>query len=131
MPICPPRQPLTVKASCSRWLRSFTASYDGAEYLFVSAANRDTFVSEPAEFAPAYGGFCAMGAALGKRLDGDRSSGGSSMARSIATSPRRRRNAGSRTCAFSPSSGSGSARARARSASRCRESRFGFFKFRT
>lgn len=51
--------------------KQFIATYGGAEYLFVSAANRDAFLAEPAKFAPAYGGFCAMGAALGKKLDGD------------------------------------------------------------
>jgi len=49
----------------------FTAEHEGATYHFVSAANRDSFVADPAKYAPAYGGFCAMGAALGKKLDGD------------------------------------------------------------
>lgn len=51
--------------------KQFTATYDGAQYLFASAANRDAFVAEPAKFAPAYGGFCAMGAVFGKKLDTD------------------------------------------------------------
>lgn len=49
----------------------FTAEHDGAIYHFASAANRDTFLADPAKYAPAYGGFCAMGAALNKKLDGD------------------------------------------------------------
>lgn len=49
----------------------FEASYDGVRYQFSSAANRDAFTKEPAKYAPAYGGFCAMGAALGKKFDGD------------------------------------------------------------
>jgi YHS domain-containing protein len=50
---------------------AFSATHDGATYHFASAANRDAFLAEPARFAPAYGGFCAMGAALGKKLDID------------------------------------------------------------
>ncbi len=49
----------------------FTAKVDGATYLFASAAARDSFVADPATFEPAFGGFCAVGAALGKKLDGD------------------------------------------------------------
>lgn len=49
----------------------FSARHDGVTYLFASAANRDTFKASPARFAPQYGGFCAMGVALEKKLDGD------------------------------------------------------------
>jgi YHS domain-containing protein len=49
----------------------FTASFGGANYRFVSAANRDTFVANPAQYVPAFGGFCAMGVALEKKLDVD------------------------------------------------------------
>lgn len=52
-------------------LAEFTAEHDGAVYHFASAANRDAFLADPAKYAPAYGGFCAMGAALNKKLDGD------------------------------------------------------------
>lgn len=48
-----------------------SAKHDGATYHFASAANRDAFLKEPAKFAPQYGGFCAMGAALDKKFDGD------------------------------------------------------------
>jgi len=50
---------------------AYTASYDGASYRFASARNRDQFKADPARYAPQYGGFCAMGVALGKKLDGD------------------------------------------------------------
>lgn len=50
---------------------AFSATHEGATYYFASAANRDTFRADPAHYAPAYGGFCAMGAALGKKLDVD------------------------------------------------------------
>jgi YHS domain-containing protein len=49
----------------------FTATHDGATYRFASAANRETFRAAPARYAPAYGGFCAMGVAMGMKLDGD------------------------------------------------------------
>lgn len=49
----------------------YTAQHAGANYRFATAANRDTFVSNPGKYAPAYGGFCAMGVALEKKLDVD------------------------------------------------------------
>ncbi len=49
----------------------FTAQHEGATYRFATAANRDAFVANPAKFAPAFGGFCAMGIALEKKLDVD------------------------------------------------------------
>lgn len=50
---------------------AFTAVHQGAIYQFSSAANRDTFAANPSKYAPAYGGYCAMGVAVGKKLDGD------------------------------------------------------------
>ncbi|MEM9531627.1 MAG: YHS domain-containing (seleno)protein [Pseudomonadota bacterium] len=49
----------------------FTAAYQGAVYRFASAANRDTFQSNPEKYAPAYGGFCALGASFGKKFSVD------------------------------------------------------------
>lgn len=49
----------------------FQATYEGVRYRFANAENRDAFVKEPDKYAPAYGGFCAMGASLGKKFDGD------------------------------------------------------------
>lgn len=49
----------------------FTATHDGVTYQFASAANRDAFKSNPAKYAPQFGGFCAMGVALDRKLDGD------------------------------------------------------------
>ncbi|MCA0422331.1 MAG: YHS domain-containing protein [Proteobacteria bacterium] len=49
----------------------FTAKHDGATYHFASAANRDAFQKEPAKYAPQFGGFCAMGAVMEKKFDGD------------------------------------------------------------
>jgi len=48
----------------------FTARHQGATYRFASAANRDTFVANPAKYAPAYGGFYAMGVVF-EKLDVD------------------------------------------------------------
>lgn len=49
----------------------FSATFDGARYYFASAENLKTFKADPSAFAPQYGGFCAMGVALHKKLDGD------------------------------------------------------------
>ena len=46
-------------------------TYDGATYRFATAANLAKFKAAPEKYAPAYGGFCAYGVALGKKLDGD------------------------------------------------------------
>jgi hypothetical protein len=40
-------------------------------YRFSSATNRDTFKANPDKYAPQHGGFCAYGAALGKKFDID------------------------------------------------------------
>ncbi len=49
----------------------YRATYQGAVYHFASKANRAKFLANPAHYAPQYGGFCAMGVALGKKLDVD------------------------------------------------------------
>ena len=49
----------------------FNAAHAGVTFLFASAANRDAFKADPAKYAPQYGGFCAMGVALERKLDGD------------------------------------------------------------
>lgn len=51
--------------------KQYTAKHAGATYRFATAANRDTFISNPGKYAPQYGGFCAMGVALQKKLDVD------------------------------------------------------------
>jgi hypothetical protein len=45
--------------------RRFTAHWNGADYAFSSAANRDRFLAEPARFAPQYDGHCAWAAGQG------------------------------------------------------------------
>ena len=49
----------------------FSTRHEGATYQFSSAKNLAAFKANPAKFVPQYGGFCAMGAALGKKLDVD------------------------------------------------------------
>lgn len=49
----------------------YTATYKNAIYQFSSAKNRDLFRSNPEQYAPQFGGFCAMGVALEKKLDVD------------------------------------------------------------
>ncbi|MGV3510709.1 MAG: YHS domain-containing (seleno)protein [Novosphingobium sp.] len=49
----------------------FTATFEGARYHFANAQNLKKFKANPAAYAPQYGGFCAMGVALHKKLDGD------------------------------------------------------------
>lgn len=49
----------------------FAHVYDNATYRFASQAHLDAFKADPARYAPAYGGFCAYGVAVGKKFDGD------------------------------------------------------------
>jgi len=45
--------------------------YENATYRFSSQEHMRQFKADPARYAPAYGGFCAYGVALGKKFDGD------------------------------------------------------------
>jgi YHS domain-containing protein len=45
--------------------------YEGATYRFASAENQKAFRGNPEKFAPQFGGYCAFGAAHGKKFDGD------------------------------------------------------------
>ena len=49
----------------------FTATHDGAIYRFSSQKNRDLFKADADRYAPQFGGYCAMGVALNKKLDVD------------------------------------------------------------
>lgn len=51
--------------------KEFKVEHAGATYYFASAENMKTFQADSAHYAPQFGGFCAMGAALGKKLDVD------------------------------------------------------------
>ncbi|MBO0932342.1 YHS domain-containing (seleno)protein [Fibrella aquatilis] len=46
---------------------TLTATYDGATWQFASAKNRDTFIADPARYAPQYGGYCAYGTSEGHK----------------------------------------------------------------
>ena len=48
-----------------------TASHEGVTYRFANQGHRQTFLHSPQKYVPAFGGFCAMGVALGKKLDVD------------------------------------------------------------
>lgn len=52
-------------------LAKYTATHEGAIYRFSSADNRDMFKANADKFAPQFGGYCAMGVALNKKLDID------------------------------------------------------------
>lgn len=39
--------------------KKFSAAYEGVTYYFSSAANKETFVKNPARYQPQYGGWCA------------------------------------------------------------------------
>lgn len=49
----------------------FTSTYNGTTYRFSSQVNRDAFLGNPEAYAPAYGGFCAFGTAMGRKFPGD------------------------------------------------------------
>lgn len=50
---------------------NYVAAYDGATYQFSSADNRKAFENDPEKYVPAYGGYCAFGASVGKKFIGD------------------------------------------------------------
>ncbi len=43
----------------------YSATYEGATWLFSSQENLDKFNADPAKYAPAYNGYCAYAAAKG------------------------------------------------------------------
>lgn len=48
-----------------------TATNDGVDYYFASEQAKTAFDAEPAQYLPQFGGFCAFGVFVGKKLDGD------------------------------------------------------------
>lgn len=52
-------------------LASITADYNGAQFAFATAANRDRFLADPGSFAPQYDGHCAYGVAQGGKVPGN------------------------------------------------------------
>lgn len=49
----------------------YSTTFAGARYLFASESNLKTFVAAPAAYAPQFGGFCALGASYGEKVDAD------------------------------------------------------------
>jgi YHS domain-containing protein len=49
----------------------FVVAHKGGTYRFASQTNLDAFKADADKYLRAYGGFCAYGTALGKKLDGD------------------------------------------------------------
>lgn len=48
-----------------------TSSFDEATYRFETEENKIAFEKNPEAYIPAYGGYCAFGAAMGFKFDGD------------------------------------------------------------
>lgn len=51
--------------------KEFSYHWMGTEWHFLSAKNRDKFSSDPARYAPEYGGYCAYSASKGIIFYGD------------------------------------------------------------
>lgn len=49
----------------------FVTVWDGARWQFASAEHQALFESDPDRYAPRYGGYCAFGVSLGKKLEID------------------------------------------------------------
>lgn len=47
---------------------SISAKFEGGTYLFANKRNRETFLSSPGAYAPAYGGWCSYGVRVGKKF---------------------------------------------------------------
>ena len=47
-----------------------THVHDGVAYYFASEASMSAFAANPGAYMPQYGGYCAFGVAVGKKLDG-------------------------------------------------------------
>ena len=51
--------------------KDFQHEWQGAKWLFSSAANRDLFAADPGKYAPQYGGYCAFGVSEGHKAKVD------------------------------------------------------------
>jgi YHS domain-containing protein len=50
---------------------TYTYERDGVAYYFASEETMNKFAANPEQYMPQYGGFCAFGVAIGKKLDAD------------------------------------------------------------
>jgi len=48
---------------------AFSHDWEGAVWLFASAAHRDAFKADPARYAPQFGGYCAYAISKGHALE--------------------------------------------------------------
>lgn len=48
-----------------------TAQHNDATYWFSSEEHKEAFLADPEAYLPQYGGYCAFGAAMGFKFDGD------------------------------------------------------------
>ena len=49
----------------------FNHFHNGAIWFFATAENRDTFMADPAKYAPAYDGYCSWAASQGYKAPGE------------------------------------------------------------
>ena len=49
----------------------YTSAHDGVDYYFASEEAQQRFGADPSAYLPQFGGFCAYGVFVGKKLDGD------------------------------------------------------------
>ena len=49
----------------------YSYQYNGAKYDFVSSEHLDLFAKNPETYVPQYGGYCAVGTAMGHKADID------------------------------------------------------------
>jgi len=47
------------------------AEYKGVTYLFINEENQNTFEKNPANYIPAFGGYCAFGVTVNRKFFGD------------------------------------------------------------
>ena len=47
---------------------AFSHDWEGATWLFASAAHRDAFVADPMRYAPQFGGYCAYAVSRGQAI---------------------------------------------------------------
>ncbi len=50
---------------------TITATHNDATYRFASEEHKAAFLADPEAYLPQYGGYCAFGAAMGFKFDGD------------------------------------------------------------
>jgi YHS domain-containing protein len=50
---------------------TYTYEQDGVAYYFTSEETMNQFAANPGQYMPQYGGFCAFGVAINKKLDAD------------------------------------------------------------